>query len=48
MDQVEKTAVALCLEVAALCQNIQASHIYEEIGILDCQVARQEAAAAVH
>ncbi len=34
--------MALCLEVVALCQNIQASHIHKKIGTLDCQVACQE------
>jgi hypothetical protein len=39
----EKMATALRLEAAALCQEIQASCIHEEIGLLDhWVVARQE------
>ena len=35
-------AVALHLEVVALCQNIQVSRILKKVGILDHRLARQE------
>ncbi len=35
----EKTVAALCLEAAALCQDIQISCILKEAGILDHQLA---------
>ena len=38
----EMMAKALCLEVAALCQDIWASCIRKEVHTRDCQVAHQE------